>query len=149
VRCAEKLKKGRAKLKRFLLLAAVLIMAVGLTVGNVTAPSKTHSSPASAANANGFVQITLSQVPRRDRPVVHAASTRRRTCDRDLRFFANHSNAHFQRGTSRLVSLVRRNPSRAATRCEGWLSSGTVALMEITPGCSATQLITTADASVA
>jgi len=66
--------------------------------------SKTHSSPASAANASGFLQIALSQMLRRDTLVTYPASTRRRTCDRALRFFANVS-----LGTLKQLEWVPRN----------------------------------------
>lgn len=56
---------------------------------------------------------------------------------------------HFQRDRFRRVSPVRINPSLVARRCDGSLSSGIVALMELTPGCRTTQLRTVADASVA
>ena len=43
-----------------------------------------------AVNAHGgFVQIPLSQMPRRDTLEAYAAAPRRRTCDRVLRFRAN------------------------------------------------------------
>ena len=40
-----------------------------------------------------------------------------------------------QSGRSRRVSPVRTSPSFAARRCDGGLSSGTVALTQLTPGC--------------
>jgi len=71
-------------------------------------------------------------------PVVHQRAS-----------FAARVPSHFHRGKFRRVSLVRVRPNLFARRCEGWLSSGMVALIELTPACRRAHWITAADASVA